>query len=274
MKSLTKVALVGAALAASGGAYADVAAPSLGVGQAVLFVKNEVTGAVYARGLDLNADQVATQSAIVADAYTGAGSTPDTSLSFSLPSSVGPDANLTAFLGAGGTFTWAVMLGDSQGAIAVGDKRAYTTSAGTIATPSNLTLNSGLANFNTFIGSLNAALPDSGQNSVTSGGLWDQTGSGLGEGADIWFNAAMGVNDKVNLGDTAGFYLLSTAGGATSAASRQYLLGQLRLTANGTLESVGGATPEVPLPPAVWLLGSALAGFAGLRRRLDGTAPA
>jgi hypothetical protein len=276
MKSLTKIALVSAALAASGGAYADVALPSAGVGQAVLFVKNETTGVVYARGISLTAEQVAAQGAITSDTYTGSGATPDTSLSFALPSSIGPDSNLTAFLGAGGTFSWGLMLGDSSGGLAVGDKRLISTSVNGITTPSNSAINTSLTQFNTFVGTLNAVLPDGSDNSsVSSGGLWDQAGAGpQAEGADIWFSAGLGVNNKVGLGDAAGFYLLTTSGGTTSAAGRQYLLGQLRLTANGTLESVSGSTPEVPLPPAVWLLGSALAGFAGLRRRLDGTAPA
>jgi hypothetical protein len=276
MKSLTKVALVGAALAASAGAYADVAVPSGGVGQAVLFVKNETTGVVYARGISLSADQVATQSSIVGDTYTGSGATPDTSLSFSLASPIAADSNLTSFLGAGGSFSWGLMLGDSLGGLAVGDKRLISTSVNGITTPQNSAINTSLAQFNTFVGTLNNVLPDGSDNSsVSSGGLWDQAGAGVqAEGADIWFSAGLGVNNKVGLGDTAGFYMLTTSGGTTSAAGRQYLLGQLRLTANGTLESIGGTTPEVPLPPAVWLLGSALAGFAGLRRRLDGTAAA
>jgi hypothetical protein len=271
MKSLTKLALVGAALAASAGAYADVATPSTGTGQAVLFVKNETTGVVYARGLDLFANDIASQSAIVGDTYTGSGTTPDTSLSFSLPASIGPDANLSGFLNATDSFSWTVMIADSLGGLAVGDKRVFSTSSQTINTPQNSSTNTMAASFNTFIGSLNAALPDSGPNSVASGGLWDQTGAGtLAENADTWFG--QGINNKNTLGTASNFYLLTTAGGSTGTAARQYLLGQLRLTANGTLESVGGTTTEVPLPPAVWLLGSALAGFAGLRRRLDGTA--
>jgi len=276
MKSLTKVALVGCALAASAGAYADVAVPSEGVGQAVLFVKNETTGVVYARGISLTANQVATQASLQGDTYTGSGATPDTSLSFSLSSPIGPDSNLTAFLGAGGSYSWGLMLGDSSGGLAVGDKRLISTSTSAITTPSNSAINTSLSQFNTFVGTLNSVLPDGSDNSsVASGGLWDQAGAGpQAEGADVWFSPGLGVNNKVTLGDTAGFYLLTTSGGTTSAAGRQYLLGQLRLTANGTLESVGGTGPEVPLPPAVWLLGSALAGFAGLRRRLDGTASA
>jgi len=273
MKSLSKVALVVAALAASAGAYADIAKPSVGTGQAVLFVKNETTGVVYARGLDLFADQIATQSAVQADSYTGVGTTPDTSLSFALSAPIAPDANLAGFLNGTDSFSWTVMIADSLGGLAVGDKRVYTTTSQTINTPQNSSVNTMAASFNTFSDSLNAALPDSGPNSVPTGGLWDQTGaSTLAENADTWFG--QGINNKNTLGTATSFYLLTTNGGTIGTFSRQYLLGQLRLTANGTLESVGGTGPEVPLPPAVWLLGSALAGFAGLRRRLDGTAAA
>ena len=113
MKTIAKLGLVGLALAASS-AHADVFLPSTGNGELTLFVRNDVTGEVYARGLQIRLDSVLTQAQIDAG-YTG-----DTSLgivqqiNYSL-GSIGPDANLAAFLGAAGTFTWTIMAGDNSG---------------------------------------------------------------------------------------------------------------------------------------------------------------
>ena len=113
MKTIAKLGLVGLALAASS-AHADVFLPNTGNGELTLFVRNDVTGAVYARGLQIRLDSVLTQAQINAG-YTG-----DTSLgivqqiNYSL-GSVGPDANLAGFLATAGTFTWTIMAGDNSG---------------------------------------------------------------------------------------------------------------------------------------------------------------
>src|SRR5512147_1560280 len=70
MRSIFKFAMVGAALVASS-AYADVLLPSSGNGELTLFVKNNTTGAVYARGLQITVDNVLTQAAIQSGAFTG-----------------------------------------------------------------------------------------------------------------------------------------------------------------------------------------------------------
>src|SRR5262249_7795806 len=96
MRSFIKYALVGTALAASGGAYADVTLPAGGNGQAILFVKNETTGAVYARGLNLFMDNVApSASQIVGDTYTGGTSLASADTSFNVSNTtINADGNL------------------------------------------------------------------------------------------------------------------------------------------------------------------------------------
>ena len=111
--------------------------PTRGNGELTLFVRNDVTGAVYARGLQIRLDGVLTQAQINAG-YTG-----DTSLglvqqiNYSL-GSIGPDANLATFLAAAGTFTWTIMAGDNSGLnTASPDARRYLTTTTTTWDESN-----------------------------------------------------------------------------------------------------------------------------------------
>ena len=73
MKTIAKLGLVGLALAASS-AHADVFLPNTGNGELTLFVRNDVTGEVYARGLQIRIDSVLSQAQIDAG-YTGDTST-------------------------------------------------------------------------------------------------------------------------------------------------------------------------------------------------------
>lgn len=269
MKTLTKLALVGVALAASA-AQADVFLPSTGNGELTLFVKDTVSGAVYARGLGIRMDDVLSASAISGGSFTG----PVQSFGYSLPT-IGPDANMTSFLAANtGAKVWAIMGGDNQGGIGTGTGNRYvTTTALSAPTPAltNTNLNSVWSQLNSFQTSLNAVLPDSGDNSVYPNGLWDQAAGGpLAADADLWFasSGSASVNNGVSGLGTAGKFFVAATQSTTGVggAARLYQGVDVRLTANGTLESVGGG-PEIPLPPALWLLGSALVGLTGVARR-------
>lgn len=276
MRSFIKYALVGTALAASAGAYADATLPSTGNGQAVLFVKNDTTGAVYARAFTLTMNDIATQAAIVGDTYTGGPSlaAADTSLSFNLASPLNPDANLTGFLNGTDSFSWTVLVGDSlsgasQGLLPGERRFAFANSTGGSA-PFNSQINTQYGNLNSWLTTLNGTLGGAaGTDSSTAiNGVW-----GTVSGSQNW--AGAGPSTVNALGTTAGFFLVTSNGtSATDASSttRVYRLGDLQLTTAGVLQSIGGSTPEVPLPPALWLLGSALAGFAGMRRNREGVA--
>ncbi|HVY81222.1 MAG TPA: hypothetical protein VG994_09600 [Steroidobacteraceae bacterium] len=267
MRSIYKLAMVGAALVASS-AYADVLLPNSGNGELTLFVRNNTTGAVYARGLVLTVDDILTQAEIQAGAYTG----PVQSMGYSLPAPIGPDANLTGFLAAGNDFSWTVMAGDSTStpvntAGALGGRRYVVTTQQDLAEfqgqiPNNSNLNSLYGNLQTMLVDLNGALPDGSGTSTPVDGLWGNPGTPYDADQD-WFGA--GLPDANPLGAAAHLYLFSSVTGVNASLARVYEGLNLRLTSTGTLESVG--VPSVPLPPALWLLGSALVGVTGVARR-------
>jgi len=289
MRSFIKYALVGTALAASGGAYADVTLPSTGNGQAVLFVKNETTGAVYARAINVFVNSVAPSATdIRADTYSGgtniAGA--DTSFSFTSLAPIAADSTLTGFLNSTNTFSWTVMMGDSlssaapNNGVARGEKR-YVSPLVTGSLPSNTQINSSMPGFeNSLLSVLNGLLSGAAgaDSSVISpgpnSGLWDSTS--LSTSAS-WFFAG-GPNNKVAWNSTTGgaadLFMITSGGPAatsTGLPGQFYKLGGVSLAANGLLSFLGtNGSSEVPLPPAIWLLASALAGFGGLARRRRG----
>jgi hypothetical protein len=273
LKSVVAIALASAAALSAFSASADVAVPTSGNGELTLFVRDEVTGSVYARGLDLTLDSFATQ-ATTGGAYTGPVST-----GYSLPT-ITHDDNMTAFLGttAGHAVTWAIMAGDSVGTTLASNPRriAFTTGADIVATgtPANnqlIPINTSLTSFFT---SVNANLPDQGGSSVfglaDAGGLFGNAGT-TGETAPTLFGN--GIVVTAALGAEQFFYMVtSSSTGATGTSNpaqtgRVFQALNLQLDSNGDLHSVGGSTAPVPLPAAVWLLGSGLVGLAGIRRR-------
>lgn len=270
MKTIAKLGLVGLALAASS-AHADVFLPNSGNGELTLFVKNDTTGAVYARGLQIRLDDILTQADIDAG-YTG-----DTSLglvqsiSYSL-STIGPDANLAGFLNGTDSFSWTIMAGDSSGTnFATPDARRYlTTTQVTFGeeNPSGVTNNNlvSFAQLQTVQNLVNENIAGTTQgdgSSTAVNGQWRQTGAIPGNISGDWFGAGP---DTVNqLGSAAHLYLFTTAGGGNSGLARTYQALDVRLNADGTLEAVGVA--PVPLPPAAWMLISGLLTLAGVGRR-------
>lgn len=268
MKAIAKLGLVGLALAASS-AHADVFLPSTGNGELTLFVRNDVTGAVYARGLQLRLDDVLTQAQI-GETYTGDTSTGLVQqINYSL-GSIGPDANLATFLGAAGTFTWTIMAGDNSGSNnATPDARRYVTTTTTTwneENPNQVT-NSILAstwnNLQQTLVTLNGVIAGtvSGDGASTAvNGQWRQAGAAPGEIMGDW--AGAGPNTATDLGTAAHLYVLTTAGGGNSGLARTYQGLDVILRANGTLE-----VAAVPLPAAAWMLLSGLVTLAGVGRR-------
>lgn len=270
MKTIVKLGLVGLALAASS-AHADVFLPNTGNGELTLFVRNDVTGAVYARGLQIRLDNVLTQSQIDAG-YTGDTTTGLVqSTNYSL-GTFAPDANLTAFLGAAGTFTWTIMAGDNSGSNNAGpDARRYLTTTTTdwdetnpnAVTNSNLgttwnNLQAMMVTLNGIIDGVGGAAGDGHSTAVN--GQWRETGAIPGNIMGNW--AGAGPNTATDLGTAANLYVLTTAGGGNSGVVRTYQGLDVILRANGTLE-----VAAVPLPAAAWMLMSGLVTLAGVGRR-------
>jgi|GEM_PF-2306218 len=281
MKSLVKLAVAGALLASTGTAMADIYTPSSGNGELVLFVRDVGDGTrVYARGLGIRLDDLLTEEQIVNDPTKPintelSGGLPDTdTLTYALPSPIGPDANLTNFLSSGtGSYVWTIMAGDNQGPQNNEGTRRYVTttqrdfSVNPSTIPNNVIGNGGLYNnLETMMLFLNGILPgeQGSGDSTPFDGAWGQTNLSYGSAVN-WFGAS--PNNENALGDSANFYLLASSGGTLTLA-RIYQGLSLVLSEDGTLSSVsGGEVPQVPVPAAVWLLGSALVGFAGISRR-------
>lgn len=280
MKAIAKLGLIGLAIAASS-AHADVFLPNSGNGELTLFVRNDVTGVTYARGLQIRLDDVLSQATINAG-YTG-----DTSLglvqsiNYSL-STIGPDANLATFLGTAGTFTWTIMAGDNVGTNAASpDARRYLTTTTTTwdETNPNAVTNANLAstwnNLQQTLVTLNGVIDAAGGaagdgHSTASQGQWRQAGAAPGEIMGDW--AGAGPNTATDLGTAAHLYVLTSGGGGNSALARTYQGFDVILRADGTLAAV--APPAVPLPPAVWMLVSGLVTLAGVGRRKAAAAAA
>jgi len=284
MKTFAKLGLVGLALAASS-AHADVFLPNTGNGELTLLVRNETTGAVYARGLGVRIDSVLTQAQIDAG-YTGDTSTGLVQqLSYSL-STVGPDSNLSGFLNNTDGFTWTIMAGDSVGTnFASPDARRYLTTSSVLFSednPSSVS-NNNLVTFSqlgTMLNLVNENIDGVGGaagdgHSTVTGGQWRQASANPGANAGNWFGA--GPDNVNDIGTAAHLYVLTTshsgAGSGNSALARVYQGIDVVLNADGTLSAVA-APPTVPLPAAAWMLMSGLVTLAGVGRRKNVAAAA
>jgi hypothetical protein len=258
LKQVVAIAIAGASAMGAMTASADVINTSTGNGELTLFVRNDVTGAVYARGLQIQLDNVLTEAAIQGSPYTAGAAN---QRSYLLPT-IGPDANLSSFLSQAGTFSWTVMGGDNTGLInVVGGKRYVTTTQADLTNGTTVTAGNLSSSYNsllTMINQLNDFLPDTSGSSIVSEGQWRQTGATPGSEAGTWYGVGPSNVNAIGEINAANFYMLAAPGGG--GAARVYQFADVILTADGTLTSV-------PLPAAFWLLGTGLAGLAGVSRR-------
>lgn len=278
MKSLWKLSALVAVAVSGTVAHADVIPTNTATGsELVLFVRNISADnfnptLVYARGLGVTLDTVMTQ-AQVSGAYDGIG----TQFSYTLPS-IANDPALAAFLGASpaaGDFVWTVMAADTLGSGAFQQRYLTTTPVDplTFPTPQNITLTSVWNQAQGMFQGLNAAIPGTTVGSPTSvsiNGQWGQSGTPF-ENAIDWFAGQL-PNENI-LGAAANLYLFSNGSTDGNELARAFSLGQLTLNFDGSL-SLTPNTPAVPLPPALFLLGSAFAGLAGVARRKSNAAAA
>ena len=258
LKQVVAIAIAGASGMGAMTASADVINTSTGNGELTLFVRNDVTGAVYARGLQIQLDNILTEGAIQSGPYVAGTAN---QRSYVLPT-VTADANLTSFLGQAGTFSWTIMGGDNTGLInVVGGKRYVTTTQADLSNGTTVTAGNLSSSYNsllTMINQLNDFLPDTAGSSIVSEGQWRQTGATPGSEAGTWYG--VGPSNVNGIGTAANLYLFAAPGGG--GAARVYQFADVTLSADGTLFAA-----PVPLPAAFWLLGTGLAGLAGVSRR-------
>ncbi len=98
----------------------------------------------------------------------------------------------------------------------------------------------------------------------TAGNVWGTGTGNIAGSTDLYGQGA--DTSGIGLGTSAVLYGVTGNNGTGQVQS--YILGNLELTADGTLKTLSA----VPLPAAVWLFASGLLGLAGVGRRRAGAA--
>jgi hypothetical protein len=270
MKASIKLAVIGAVALMGGAANAAVITNNVtaaGGSDLVLLLKDSTTGTFFSQDLGVQTGTLRSQSQLQADG-TGVYSLDNGTA----PGAIAPaslngftSANLTAYLSghASDSIQWTIM-GAVQGAgtLAQGIQtfavasttdqfNAYWDSASVSASRASLA---------TLFASINTNVAANGVS--TSFGYGDST---TGKNAPISFQDASHSNGTA-LGSAQTLYLMATGGaglGANTYAS-QYTL---TLSSAGVLSYDAPSTAPVPVPAAIWLLGSGLMGLVGIGRR-------
>jgi hypothetical protein len=254
-----------AATPAGANAFAAVDAPQTGNGELVLFVRDlNAPTRIYARGLGINMDNVLTTAEAAGAGYGGQGTTFDRNLP-----NVAADATLTSFLAGGSSFVWTIMAGDSTTSADVqrGERRYLTTLDPNLLAPpfdlQNAQFTSGFANLDGLFQLVNTQ-SFSATDSTAPNGAWSVGGP------DTWWGANLYNENALPTSGTSAATLFVLANSSDSGLG-EGLVWQLStnvtMDAQGNLSFGGSDVPQVPVPAAVWLLGSALAGLATVRRR-------
>jgi len=275
MKPFVKYALASLAMVgAASSAYADVALPSTGNGELALFVRDlSNTSRSFMVGLGVTLDNLLTQDAITATPGTDA--TLRTGVPITVNASIGnfSSSDLASFMSTSSAlgYEYAIIGGDGVGSSASSNAWRY---VGTnelqfgVGTLSNTTTNSinnasGIGTLvESFFAENNDLLPDAPGSSITNSTFGQ---SGNGTTATTFWDTPFG-DDTASVGTATNLYML-TSGGTSAGKARIYQFADVILNLDGTLTSASVGGPQVPLPAAVWLLGSALVGFGTVRRR-------
>ena len=169
---------------------------------------------------------------------------------------------------AGNTIQWAVMGGGGQPS---GSLQFVTTdtnsSLGTMTNRSGVNAGhwqSGFINTATLVATNTGANPDVFATSTGNAGGWDPTNF-VSSNASSWYSN--GPTNLVNgLGTSASLYGVTADSSVSTNLVKASVLGNVTLTAAGLVFSTVTTAP-VPLPAAIWLLGSGLLGLFGIGRR-------
>lgn len=258
-------------------AIADTVTPDTGNGELVLYVYDSHTDQTYVRGLGVTEDSLLTIAQAQSSGYAGSTMTENKGIA-GLPH----DSGLTAFLATdpAADYTYAIMAGGVQNGGNVKNTGAdrYVTTAlanftGGAGSKTNSQLNGAFGNLLFTQTAANGAI-NSGATLDKASGVSDVGGvlsPNLSPNPQGWYGSSL--NQMAALGQQTNLYMLVTNGTATgvnggnTTLAQYYKFLQVTLDANGDLTSAAGGTAPVPVPAALWLLGSGLVGLAGVGRR-------
>lgn len=270
---LKMIAAAVALVSAAGGANAALQPASSGNGSLALYAFNTVTRDYYIRDLGFLMNDFLPTGVTTAtgDGAVSGTRTPEAGLT--LNGSTAPnfsDASFSSWLSGqtASDIRWAVTATDSNGSSLTNLKRAIVSSVN----PNETSTNGMIDNF-----------VSTAQAGGLAGLFGSATLSATGTGATDAFDNAFGYgNDSLaSLGESAGlfYFARSTGTGSSGAAATSVRYGNSLNFASITLEADGDVVyvqppAAVPVPAAVWLLGSGLLGLGGMVRRRKAAAQA
>jgi hypothetical protein len=284
MKTLTKFVLAGTALMGAAAANAQINVPptTTGGSDLILFVTDTATGAAFVQDLGVNLDSLGpTTTSIATDVSDSAGychgcspggsAGPLNAGEIMVASGLisgGVDTALAAWESENGITTsnsyYSIIAGFQGGNENSGETRIAATYTATFGTDqfnhatNNSAMNTAIGNLGTFFADVNSATA-----------VYDYS-SGAGKGAEGGFGG-LGIPNGSALGGTTYMYELSTVTGTSS--SEAYVYTSSNAITIGTGGAVSGIeSTTVPLPAALWLLGSGVLGLFGIGRRRRVTA--
>jgi hypothetical protein len=271
MKTAIKFALIGSALVAGTAAQAatfNVPVTSVGGSDLMLFVSDLTTSNFFAMDLGNKLDTIYSKAQVIAD---GAKTNP--AGTFNTPTGIaGLNSTLAAFLGTitnhSDNVVWEIFAGDRSATnLSLGSQRALVTSTNDLSgvdvlTFTNTQISSYTSKLNTFVNILNTNY--AGGNTSTFGGFADgNAASGGANSETAWVGQGVGAG----IGSAQTMYVFGTNGNPAASQSNAYVGGLVNIGWDGVVTVTNASAPEVPLPAAVWLLGSGLLGLLGVGRR-------
>lgn len=274
MKTLIRFAVAGALMAGFATAQAQNL-PSSGNSDLWVFVSDATAKTTFAEDTGLSLSSLLPTNKLV----SGANLNTSIAANFSVAATSTLTSYINAANSAGHTLTWAVYGAQFPGSvsgsgfkkpggfISIFDDLGSVGSniAQGLLSPTLQTIGSGIESDLTY---LKASYTAGGKvyswsAGSTGGNVWGAGVGGNGGSTDLFGQEF--DQGGIALGVTNTLYGLT--GNGSPGQVQSYILGtDITVAADGTLK-VGGTTPTVPLPAAVWLFGSGLLGLFGVGRR-------